>query len=104
VTLALLAVIYLMLFNPMTEKNSYAILAPAFAVAAVGALADRRTRSFGRLLVFAVVSIGVFPELFWRLDKGFGLWWDPLIVGVVGAVLGLRISRAEPTPVAPEPY
>ena len=104
VTLALLAVIYLMLFNPMTEKNSYAILAPAFAVAAVGSLADRRTRSFGRLLVFAVVSIGVFPELFWRLDKGFGLWWDPLIVGAVGAVLALRISRAEPSPVAPEAH
>ena len=94
-TLVLLATIYLMLFNPMTEKNSYAIIAPAFAVSAVACLADKRTRPFGRLLVFAVVSVGVFPELFWRLDKGFGLWWDPLIVTVVGAVLALSITTGK---------
>ncbi len=102
VTLVLLAVIYLMLFNPMTEKNSYAIVAPAFSVAAVGSLAERRTRPFGWLLAFTVVSVGVFPELLWRLDRSFGLWWDPLIVTVVGAALALRISRGAPSQAAPE--
>jgi alpha-1,2-mannosyltransferase len=95
-TLVLLSTIYLMLFNPMTEKNSYAIVAPAFAVSAVACLADKKARRFGWLLVVAVVSIGTFPELFWRLDKGLGLWWDPLIVTVVGAVLALSIATGKP--------
>jgi alpha-1,2-mannosyltransferase len=99
-TLVLLSTIYLMLFNPMTEKNSYAIVAPAFAVAAVACLEKGRTRRFGWLLVFAVVSIGIFPELFWRVDKGLGLWWDPLIVTIVGSALAFSIATRRP--VVPE--
>ena len=98
--LILLSTIYLMLFNPMTEKNSYAIVAPVFAVAAVACLAQERNRRFGWLLVFAVVSIGIFPELFWRVDKGLGLWWDPLVAAVAGAILAFAIATRRP-PVLP---
>jgi hypothetical protein len=94
--LVLLATIYLMLFNPMTEKNSYAILAPVFAVAAVACLAEERNRRFGWLFAFALVSIGIFPELFWRVDKEFGLWWDPLVATVAGAILAFAIATRRP--------
>jgi len=94
--LVLLSTIYLMLFNPMTEKNSYAIIAPAFAVAAVTCLAEERNRRFGWLFVFALVSIGIFPELFWRIDKGLGLWWDPLVAAVAGVVLAFAIVTRRP--------
>ncbi len=95
-SLILLSTIYLMLFNPMTEKNSYAIVAPVFAVTAVACLAEERNRRLGWLLVFAVVSIGIFPELFWRVDKGLGLWWDPLVAAVAGVVLAYAIATRKP--------
>jgi hypothetical protein len=98
--LVLLSTIYLMLFNPMTEKNSYAIVAPVFAVTAVVCLAEERNRRFGWLLAFADVSIGIFPELFGHVDKGFGLWWDPLVVTAAGAILAYAIATRRP-PVIP---
>ena len=99
-SLVLLSTIYLMLFNPMTEKNSYAIVAPVFAVSAVACLSEQRNRRFGWLLVFAVVSIGIFPELFWRVDKGLGLWWDPLVAAVAGATLAYAIATRRPPALA----
>jgi len=91
-TLALLAAIYLLLFNPMTEKNTYAIAAPALGVAAGWAFAEGRS-GLGWLLAAALISIGVFPELFHGLDPGFGLWWDPLAMSAVAAALVAGILR-----------
>jgi alpha-1,2-mannosyltransferase len=92
-TLVLLGTVYLMLFNPMTEKNSYAIVAPAFAVSAAASLGRPMTRRLGWLLVFVLVSVGVLPELLWRLTRNFGLWWDPFTVLVVGASMAYAILR-----------
>jgi len=92
-TLALLASTYLLLFNPMTEKNTYAIAAPAMGVAAGCAFADGRRSPFGWLLGAALVSIGVFPEAFHRLDPGFGLWWDPLALSAVAIAVVAGILR-----------
>jgi len=92
-TLILLGTVYLMLFNPMTEKNSYAIVAPAFAVGAAACFADARTRPAGWLLAAVLVSVGILPELLWRLTRDFGLWWDPLTVLVVGGVMTFAIIR-----------
>jgi hypothetical protein len=92
-TLALLGTVYLMLFNPMTEKNSYAIVAPVFAVGAVASLGSARARGFGWFLAFVLVSVGVLPELFWRVDRNFGLWWDPLTVLAVAGCLVWAIVR-----------
>lgn len=91
--LVLLASIYLMLFNPMTEKNTYAIIAPVLAVAAASCLASDRGSPFGWALAFALVSIGILPELFWRLDRDFGLWWDPLVTAAIAGYLVLAIIR-----------
>jgi hypothetical protein len=92
-TLVLLGTVYLMLFNPMTEKNSYAIVAPAFAVSAAAFLGAPSTRRAGWFLAFVLVSVGVLPELLWRVTHGFGLWWDPLTVLAVGAWMAYAILR-----------
>jgi hypothetical protein len=92
-TLVLLGTVYLMLFNPMTEKNSYAIVAPAFAVVAAALLARPATRRAGELLAFVLLSVGILPELLWRLTPEFGLWWDPLTVLAVGGFLAWAIVR-----------
>jgi len=92
-TLVLLGTIYLMLFNPMTEKNSYAIVAPAFAVAAAVFLERAETRREGNALAFVLVSVGVLPELLWRVTPNFGLWWDPLTVLAVAIALAAVILR-----------
>jgi hypothetical protein len=97
-TLALLAATYLLLFNPMTEKNTYAIAAPAMGVAAGRAFADGRRSALGWLLAAALVSIGVFPEAFHRLDPGLGLWWDPLALSAVAAALTAGILRGDDGP------
>ncbi len=92
-TLVLLGTIYLMLFNPMTEKNSYAIVAPAFAVSAAVLLERPATRRAGWFLAFALLSVGILPEVFWRVTHDFGLWWDPLTILAVGSGLAAAILR-----------
>jgi hypothetical protein len=90
----LLATIYLLLFNPMTEKNTYAIAAPAMGVAAAWSFRAGR-RALGWLFAAVLLSIGIFPEAFHPLDPGLGLWWDPLALTAVAAVLAARILRGE---------
>lgn len=92
-TLVLLSTVYLMLFNPMTEKNSYAIVAPAFAVGAAAFFGSPGTRRLGWCLAFVLLSVGILPELLWRVTHNFGLWWDPLTVLVVGLCLAYAIVR-----------
>jgi len=92
-TLVLLATAYLMLFNPMTEKNSYAIAAPVLALAAAVLLADPATRRAGIFLAAVLVSVGVLPELLWRVTRDFGLWWDPLSLAAVAIFLAAAILR-----------
>jgi alpha-1,2-mannosyltransferase len=99
--LGLIGGIYLMLFNPMTEKNTYAVVAPALCVAAVLLLAHKSTAAPGRIVAFALVSIGVFPEVFRRLDPNLGLWWDPLVLGAAAGALAWALRRRIASPLAP---
>jgi len=92
-TLILLGTVYLMLFNPMTEKNSYAIVAPAFAVGAAACFAFGGERRFGWLLAVVLLSVGILPEIFWRVTRDFGLWWDPLTVLAVAVAMAYAILR-----------
>ena len=91
--LALLASLYLMLFNPMSEKNSYAIVAPPLAITAASWLSSQRLARLGWGLAFVLVSIGIFPELFSRIDRNLGLWWDPLMILLVYVLLASMILR-----------
>jgi hypothetical protein len=69
---------YLMLFNPMTEANSYVILAPALGLWAVWALSKAETRRIGRVLACLGISMGLLPSLFRPLfGNYFALFWYP---------------------------
>lgn len=78
---------YLMLFNPMTELNSYVIIAPVLAFHAARLLESRGSTLPGYCLGLIGVSLGLFPELFRWLDQDFGGWWNPLMMLPVGALL-----------------
>ena len=38
-------------------------------------------------MAFMSFSIGLFPEIFRRVDKSFGMWWDPLMMLPFSAIL-----------------
>jgi hypothetical protein len=92
-TLVLLSTSYLVLFNPMTEKNTYAIAAPAFAAAAAALLGSPAHRLEGWLLATALLSIGLLPQAMWPVSRDFGLWWNPAVFLAVSAFLAWRILR-----------
>jgi hypothetical protein len=71
---------YLMLFNPMTEQNSYIIAAPVISLYAVYYLKIKENTLLGAGLAAMSISIGVLPELLRKIDGNFSLWWHPLIM------------------------
>jgi alpha-1,2-mannosyltransferase len=74
---------YLMLFNPMTEANSYSILAPALAVwtcVFVFGRADEKLPQYGWLLACMTVGMGVLPSLLYPVfGNYFALIWHPVM-------------------------
>jgi hypothetical protein len=78
-----LATAYLMLFNPMNEANSFAILAPALGAWAVWFLFDpasRAERWRGWVLVGMVLSMGLLPNIVRPIfGNYFALCWHPFI-------------------------
>lgn len=88
-----LTTIYLVLFNPMTETNSYVIIAPALAVYAVYCFQLERRVTIGRWLIFVVLSIAFFPEIFRSMDRNFGLWWHPSMALGLSGLLAVGILK-----------
>jgi alpha-1,2-mannosyltransferase len=85
---------YLMLFNPMTETNSYVIIAPAMACWAVYALHCRMTRKFGLALAGVILSLGLLPSLFRPLlGNQFPLVLYPLGAACFAAVVWYLVSQ-----------
>ncbi len=92
-----LAAAYLMVFNPMTETNSYVVLAPAVAALALARLAGDPRGAAGWLLVAACILLGVenYGDL---VHKPTNFWLKPLVALAVlayAAALSLapRASR-----------
>jgi alpha-1,2-mannosyltransferase len=75
-----LSTAYLVLFNPMTEGNSYVIVAPGIALYAVIFFGVKRFSILGWWLVFTSFSIYPLPEILRELDEDFGLWSRPLLL------------------------
>jgi hypothetical protein len=80
---------FLMLFNPMTEANSYVILAPALALMALWELA-RGVPWFGWLLGGMVLTMGLLPNLLHPLcGNSFALAWHPaMTIGFLAILVG----------------
>lgn len=78
-----LATAYLMLFNPMNEANSFAILAPALGAWAVWFLFDPESRAArwrGWVLVGMALSMGLLPNIVRPLfGNYFALFWHPFV-------------------------
>jgi len=96
-----LATSYLMVFNPMNEANSFAILAPALGVWAVWFLFVPETQASrwrGWVLVGMALSMGLLPNLVRPLfGNYFALFWHPFVtLGFVGLLAQFVLSRVAP--------
>jgi hypothetical protein len=78
---------YLMLFNPMTETNSYVIVAPILALYAVRFLIIEKLKVLGWGMACMGISIGLLPEVFRKVEPTFGEWWAPLMMLIFGTIL-----------------
>ncbi len=99
-----LTTIYLMLFNPMTESNSYVILAPALSIWGLTLLATARSRKLGWCLVGSALSIGLLKEPLRPIfGNNFALIWNPIMALVFFGVLLLilwQIQRLKSFPIS----
>ena len=91
---------YLMLFNPMTEENSYGILAPALGAWAVLFLFQpdlRAARPLGWAIAAMALSMGLLPNILHPIfGNYFALFWHPFMAIVFLAILALFIGRQAP--------
>ncbi|HWD21255.1 MAG TPA: glycosyltransferase family 87 protein [Verrucomicrobiae bacterium] len=90
-----LATGYLMVFNPMNEANSYAILAPALAAWAICFLCSNEVeeRKRGVFLACMILSMGLLPNLVRPIfGNYFALVWHPAMTIVFIGVLVHYIS------------
>ncbi len=78
---------YIVVFNPMTEANSYVIVGPAMGIMAVYLGSREKRVGLGWAVAVMVLTIGLLPEPLRRLTPNFSLWWHPtmaiLFAGVV---------------------
>jgi hypothetical protein len=87
-----LASSYLMLFNPMNEANSYAILAPALGLWAPVAFSVAGRRGFGWLTVAICLSMSLLPALLHPVfGNYFALFWCPMMTALFIGILAWLI-------------
>jgi len=91
------AATYLMLFNPMTESNSYVIVIPSMAYYAVYYLKISRLPVLGWSLVFMGLSIGILPEMLRSWVPNLSLWWKPLMMVLFLAFLVWKVFAVDPS-------
>ncbi len=93
-----LASTYLMLFNPMTQGNSYVVVGPVIAIYAVRCLWIENSQKIGWGLLFMGISLGPLPtEVCYLIDANFRFWWRPLMMMIFTVFLTYTIFRAEDT-------
>jgi hypothetical protein len=96
-----LAAVYLMLFNPLNENNTYAVLAPALGVAAAGLLIAERRPVAGGLVALASVLIAANFELTKFVTPDNPVWLAPLVTIPFGLLVGWRACGLGAGPGAP---
>ena len=85
-----LATVYLMLFNPMNESNSFVIVAPAITAVAIRCRQTADNQTLAWCLAALLVAAWVLPEMLYSLDRHARLWGKPLLAGIGFLVVVLR--------------
>ena len=92
-----LTTVYLMLFNPMNEENSYVILAPALGLWGVFFLFDAAGTAphcLGWCLAAMAWTMALLPNLLWPFFRNkFALFWHPLMAIVFVVLLACYFLR-----------
>lgn len=90
-----LATVYLMLFNPMNESNSYVIVAPAMAVVALRLLDLDKRSPVGWAMVAIVLTIGLLADPLRGIAPDLSLWYKPLVtMGFIAMLVFVVTSRS----------
>ncbi|MCX8026868.1 MAG: DUF2029 domain-containing protein [Thermodesulfovibrionales bacterium] len=80
---------YLMLFHPMTELNTYVIVAVPIAITALFLYHDLHLKFKAYVLMFICVTLGILPEMVRPIAPDLGMWYKPLaIIVTLSIVLG----------------
>lgn len=74
------ATAFLMLFHPMTEQNSYVIVAPSIAFVSIYFWLNDRLNGLSYTLMVMLVLLGSLPEIVRPFAPQMGLWFKPLII------------------------
>ncbi|MBZ5699332.1 MAG: DUF2029 domain-containing protein [Acidobacteriia bacterium] len=104
-----LSTIFLVLFNPMTEQNSYVIVIPVVALVAILFLLSPQRHTLDWAWALVGSSMGVLPELFRKPAPDFGLYWRPLMIMAFAVVFvseyfrGSLVALAAAPTTPPEP-
>lgn len=77
-----LATVYLMLFNPMNESNSFVIIAPVMTAVAFRCRHTASNHTLAWCLSALLVATWILPELIHSLDRHSRLWGKPLLAGI----------------------
>ena len=97
------AATYLMLFNPMTEANSYVVFGPLVALWTWQFFMSDRQR-LAWVLVGMLGTMSLLPTVFYSwLGNSFALAWYPAMALVFLAILIFQVCRRTSAPSAPEP-
>ncbi|HUG18588.1 MAG TPA: glycosyltransferase family 87 protein [Planctomycetaceae bacterium] len=89
-----LSAVYLLLFNPRTENNTYCLLGPVLGMFYVEELTVRNRRRYaGGLLVLALLTLGSYELGKFLTPAGVRpIWLSPLACCVCAVYLGIRLK------------
>lgn len=95
--MVLLALVYILLFNPRTENNTYVMIAPVIASTAAGCFLVGRWTFAGWILTLFMVLIATNFELTKHVTPGRETWLCPLLTIMIGLwLIGLIVIRVCP--------
>lgn len=92
---------YLMLFNPMTEANSYVIFAPPAALWVWHFFTSGRVR-LAWSIAASVLAMSILPTLLWTVvGPFFSLAFYPIVAALLMILVASYVIQSRQTPVAP---
>jgi len=91
-----LAALYLILFSPRTENNTYAMLGPVAGYVLADAVARKRYAEAGALAVLTFVMVGSRPFERMLAPGAEPIWLSPLMATVLAGYVLFRLLNGKP--------